>query len=72
MLSQTLLRTIDYAAIQAIAVDTHGLAQRSGTLVFMHVSWQSLPMRLGQNKEITSKDILDACQTTGIYDTDKM
>nr|WP_320016346.1 2-oxoacid:acceptor oxidoreductase family protein [uncultured Desulfobacter sp.] len=111
LLSQTLLRAIDYAGIQAIAVDTHGLAQRGGvvvsrircgetvhsplimkksanlvlgmeiheamrglvtagkeggTLVFLDVSWQPLPVRLGQNKEITSEDILDTCQTTGI------
>jgi len=111
LLSQTLLRAIDYAGIQAIAVDTHGLAQRGGvvvsrircgdavhsplmmkksahlvlameiheamralvtagkeggSLVFLDVAWQPLPVRLGHTTQITSKEILDACQTTGI------
>lgn len=33
LLSQTLLRAIDYAGVKAIAVDTHGLAQRGGVVV---------------------------------------
>jgi len=33
LLSQTLLRGIDHAGITAIAVDTHGLAQRGGIVV---------------------------------------
>ncbi|MFK5953890.1 MAG: 2-oxoacid:acceptor oxidoreductase family protein [Desulfobacterium sp.] len=33
LLSQTLLRAIDCAGIHAIAVDTHGLAQRGGMVV---------------------------------------
>jgi indolepyruvate ferredoxin oxidoreductase beta subunit len=111
LLSQTLLRAIDYAGVKAIAVDTHGLAQRGGvvvsrircgeavhsplmmkksadlvlgmeiheamrglvtagkeggTLVFLDVSWQPLPVRLGQDQEISFEDILDACQTTGV------
>ena len=33
LLSQALLRGIDHAGIQAIAVDTHGLAQRGGVVV---------------------------------------
>lgn len=111
LLSQALLRAIDYAGIKAIGVDTHGLAQRGGvvvsrircgdavhsplimkhhadlvlgmeiheamrgvvmagrkggTLVFLDVSWQPLTVRLGQNKEITPAEVIDACQTTGI------
>lgn len=105
LLSQALLRGIDHARIHAIAVDTHGLAQRggvvvsrircgkrahsplmmqktadlvlgmevheamrslrtalkkTGTLVFLDVSWQPLPVRLGQADEITSKDVIEA------------
>ena len=33
LLSQALLRGIDHAGIRAIAVDTHGLAQRGGVVV---------------------------------------
>ncbi|SMD10986.1 indolepyruvate ferredoxin oxidoreductase beta subunit [Desulfocicer vacuolatum DSM 3385] len=33
LLSQTLLRAVDCAGIRAIAVDTHGLAQRGGMVV---------------------------------------
>ncbi len=33
LLSQTILRGIDHAGINAIAVDTHGLAQRGGIVV---------------------------------------
>lgn len=33
LLSQSLLRGIDHAGIHAIAVDTHGLAQRGGSVV---------------------------------------
>ncbi len=33
LLSQTLLRAIDCAGIRAIAVDTHGLAQRGGAVI---------------------------------------
>lgn len=33
LLSQALLRGIDHAGITAIAVDTHGLAQRGGVVV---------------------------------------
>jgi len=33
LLSQTLLRAIDFAGIHALAVDTHGLAQRGGMVV---------------------------------------
>ncbi len=33
LLSQALLRGIDHAGINAIAVDTHGLAQRGGVVV---------------------------------------
>lgn len=111
LLSQALLRGIDHARIPAIAVDTHGLAQRGGvvvsrircgngvhsplimkknadlvlgmeiheamrglgtalkkkgTLVFMDVSWQPLPVRLGQNHEITSDDVQIACETAQV------
>ena len=110
LLSQTLLRGIDHAGITAIAVDTHGLAQRGGvvvsrircgenihsplimkksadlvlgmevheamrglgaalkkggTLVYLDVSWQPLPVRLGLNSELTAKDIQVACKTVG-------
>ena len=33
LLSQVLLRAVDHAGIRAIAVDTHGLAQRGGVVV---------------------------------------
>ncbi len=33
LLSQALLRAVDHAGINAIAVDTHGLAQRGGVVV---------------------------------------
>ena len=110
LLSQAILRGIDHAGINAIAVDTHGLAQRGGvvvsqircgdqihsplimknsadlvlgmelheamrglgtalkkggTLVYMDVSWQPLPVRLGLNTAITTKDIQIACETAG-------
>ena len=110
LLSQAILRGIDHAGINAIAVDTHGLAQRGGvvvsqircgdqihsplimknsadlvlgmelheamrglgtalkkggTLVYMDVSWQPLPVRLGLNSAITAKDIQMACETAG-------
>lgn len=108
LLSQALLRGVDHAGINAISVDTHGLAQRGGivvsrircgeqvhsplimkksadlvlgmevheamrgldmalkkggTLVYLDVSWQPLPVRLGLNAEITAKDIKIACET---------
>ena len=111
LLSQALLRGIDHAGINAIAVDTHGLAQRGGvvvsqircgnrvhsplimkksadlvlgmeiheamrglgvalkkggTLVFMDVSWQPLPVRLGLNSEVSAKDVMIACDTASI------
>jgi indolepyruvate ferredoxin oxidoreductase beta subunit len=110
LLSQALLRGIDHAGINAIAVDTHGLAQRggvvvsrircgenihsplmlnhtadlvlgmeihealrslgvamkkNGTLVYMDVSWQPLPVRLNQDKEITVEDIETECKKIG-------
>ncbi|MBC8439947.1 MAG: 2-oxoacid:acceptor oxidoreductase family protein [Deltaproteobacteria bacterium] len=110
LLSQAILRGIDHAGINAVAVDTHGLAQRGGvvvsqircgdhihsplimknsadlvlgmelheamrglgtalkkggTLVYMDVSWQPLPVRLGLNTAITTKDIQIACETAG-------
>lgn len=106
LLSQAVLRGIDHAGINSIAVDTHGLAQRGGvvvsqircgekihsplimknradlvlgmevhealrglelalkkggTLVYLDVSWQPLPVRLGLNDEITAKNIQAAC-----------
>jgi len=111
LLTQALLRGIDHAGINAIAVDTYGLAQRGGvvisrircgehihsplimkkradlvlgmevheamrgldialkkggTLVYMDVSWQPLPVRLGLGKEITAKDIESICDKIGI------
>jgi indolepyruvate ferredoxin oxidoreductase beta subunit len=110
LLSQALLRGIDHAGITALAVDTHGLAQRGGVvvsqircghrvhsplimnktadlvlameihealrgagtvlkkggvLVYLDVSWQPLPVRLGQKKEVTSEDIQRVCETMG-------
>ena len=106
LLSQAILKGIDHAGIPALAVDTHGLAQRGGivvsqircgdrvhsplimkhsadlvlgmeiheaargaslalkkggTLVFLDVSWQPLPVRLGQTPEITAKEVIQAC-----------
>lgn len=121
LLSQALLRGIDHAGIEAIAVDTHGLAQRGGVvvsrircgekvhsplimkncadlvlgmeiheaargagaalkkggaLVYLDVSWQPLPVRLGQSSEITADHVKKACDTlnaTAIkVDTKKM
>lgn len=111
LLSQVLLRGIDHAGINAIAVDTHGLAQRGGvvvsqircgnrvhsplimkksadlvlgmeiheamrafgtavkkegTLVFLDVSWQPLPVRLGLNSEVTAKDVMLACENANV------
>lgn len=111
LLSQALLRGIDYAGMTAISVDTHGLAQRGGsvvsrircgdrvhsplimshsadlvlgmeiheamrglgqalkkggTLVYLNVSWQPLPVRLGQSAPIHSGDIQKACKTAGV------
>ena len=113
LLSQALLRGIDHAGINAIAVDTHGLAQRGGTvvsrircgeqvhsplimknsadlvlamevheamrgldlalktggtLVYLDVSWQPLPVRLGLNSEIAANDIKNACKTVFVTD----
>ena len=113
LLSQALLRGIDHAGINAIAVDTHGLAQRGGTvvsrircgeqvhsplimknsadlflamevheamrgldlalktggtLVYLDVSWQPLPVRLGVNSEIAANDIKNACKTVFVTD----
>ncbi|WP_300455886.1 2-oxoacid:acceptor oxidoreductase family protein [Desulfobacula sp.] len=107
LLSQAVLRGIDHAGINVIAVDTHGLAQRGGvvvsmircgekihspmimkhsadlvlgleihealrglevalktggTLVYLDVSWQPLPVRLGLNTEITAREIQTACE----------
>ena len=107
LLSQAILRGIDHAGINAIAVDTHGLAQRGGVvvsrircgnnvhspmimqhsadlvlameihealrgisyamkkggaLVYLDVSWQPLPVRLGLDREITDIDIKSACK----------
>jgi len=111
LLSQALLRAVDHAGINAIAVDTHGLAQRGGvvvsrircgsgihsplimensddlvlgmeiheamrgfgcalkkggTLVYLDVSWQPLPVRLGENREITAQDVQIACSNAGV------
>lgn len=111
LLSQTLLRGIDYAGISAISVDTHGLAQRGGvvvsrircgekvhsplimahqadlvismeiheamrgmgtalkkggTLVYLDVTWQPLPVRLGRAAEITASDMRQVCEKYNI------
>jgi len=110
LLSQALLRGIDHAGINVIAVDTHGLAQRGGivvsqircgdnthsplimknradlvlgmeihetirglgsalkrggTIVFMDVSWQLLPVRLGLDSPLTSNDVQMASKAAG-------
>lgn len=110
LLSQALLRGIDHAGIPALAVDTHGLAQRGGivvsqircgdrvhsplimsrsadlvlgmeiheaargaslalkkggTLVFLDVSWQPLPVRLGRSPEIIAEEVIQACTALG-------
>lgn len=110
LLSQAILRGIDHAGINAIAVDTHGLAQRGGvvvsqircgdqvhsplimknradlvlgmelhealraigtglkkggTLVYLDVSWQPLPVRLGLDRAVTAQDVQTACKKTG-------
>lgn len=110
LLSQALLRGIDHAGITAVAVDTHGLAQRGGvvvsrircgekihsplimknsadlvlgmevhealrglglalkkggTLVYLDVSWQPLPVRLGLEPAVTAKDVTDAGREMG-------
>ena len=110
LLSQALLRGIDHAGITAVAVDTHGLAQRGGTVVsrircgepvysplimagcadlvlgmevhealrglttalkpggtllFLNVSWQPLPVRLGQSPVVTDDDIHQAGKSAG-------
>lgn len=111
LLSQALLRGIDHAGIRAIAVDTHGLAQRggivvssircgngvhsplimgnqsdlvlgmevheamrgmnaalkpSGTLVYLDVAWQPLPVRLGQAGPVNIQDIQAACKARNV------
>lgn len=110
LLSQAILRGIDHAGINAIAVDTHGLAQRGGvvvsqircgnqvhsplimknradlvlgmelhealrglgmalkkggTLVYLDVSWQPLPVRLGLDRAVTAQEVQMACRKTG-------
>ena len=111
LLSQALLRAVDHAGIRAMAVDTHGLAQRGGVvvsrircgetahspltfsgsadlvlgmemhealrsfksalakdgiLVYLSVSWQPLPVRLGECPAIEPRDIEAACRAAGI------
>ncbi|WP_457553547.1 2-oxoacid:acceptor oxidoreductase family protein [Desulfobacula sp.] len=39
--------------------------KKGGTLVYMDVSWQPLPIRLGMENEITAKEIQSACRTLG-------
>jgi len=39
--------------------------KKGGTLVYMDVSWQPLPVRLGLENEITAKDIQSACTAAG-------
>ncbi len=107
LLSQALLRGIDHAGLKAVAVDTHGLAQRGGVvvsrirfgskvfspltfqhdsdiilgmeiheamrglnnaakdrsiLVYLDVSWQPLPVRLGEAETITGTMIETECE----------
>ncbi len=102
MLSEIIARAADYAGYKIKAVDTHGLAQRGGTvtseirigydiyspiiekgnadlvialekhealrgmnemlkdggtLLWYDTSWQPLPVRLGETKEVSEKDI---------------
>ena len=39
--------------------------KKGGTLIYLDVSWQPLPVRLGLDKELTAKDIQTACETAG-------
>ncbi|MFH2092188.1 MAG: 2-oxoacid:acceptor oxidoreductase family protein [Pseudomonadota bacterium] len=39
--------------------------KKGGTLVYLNVSWQPLPVRLGENREITADDVQTACQAVG-------
>lgn len=111
LLSQALLRAIDHSGKRAIAVDTHGLAQRGGvvvsrircgdgvhspltmqhcsdlvlsmeihealrglstalkaggSLVWLNVSWQPLPVRMGQAEAVTEHDVIEACSRNAI------
>jgi indolepyruvate ferredoxin oxidoreductase beta subunit len=40
--------------------------KKGGTLVYLDVSWQPLPVRLGKENEITAKDIQSVCKTMGV------
>lgn len=111
LLSQTLLRAVDHAGLKALAVDTHGLAQRGGvvvsrircgegvhspltmahqadlalgmeiheamrslgealktggSLVWLNVSWQPLPVRLGEAEPISEAQLAEACAAGNI------
>jgi len=104
MLSEILVRAVDYAGYKFKGVDTHGLSQRGGivvsqlrigdnihspliekgeadivialerhealragqemlkpdgTLIWYDTSWQPLPVRLGSEKEIATKTVID-------------
>ena len=51
----------------SIAYQHFGIAlKKGGTLVYMDVSWQPLPVRLGQAPAITAKDIQTACKDSGV------
>lgn len=111
LLSEILIRAADHAGLKAKGVDTHGLAQRGGTveshlrignqvhaslirkgtadlvislektealrgmnnfsknnssLIFYDTSWQTLFVRLGQDKETTHKQIEDEAKRRNI------
>jgi indolepyruvate ferredoxin oxidoreductase beta subunit len=39
--------------------------KKGGTLVFLDVSWQPLPVRLGRSSEITAEEVIHACTVLG-------
>lgn len=39
--------------------------KKGGTLVFLDVSWQPLPVRLGRSPEITAEEVIQACTVLG-------
>ena len=51
--------------MRAAPDDVDTALKKGGTLVYLDVSWQPLPVRLGKEKEITSEDLQRACETIG-------
>ncbi|MDD9303191.1 MAG: 2-oxoacid:acceptor oxidoreductase family protein [Desulfobacter sp.] len=65
--------TMKHSADLVLGMEVHeamrGLClaiKKGGTLVYMNVSWQPLPVRLGQSAEITADQIKIACDAVGI------